>query len=72
MSDLLIHGELASRLEAVAKQKQVSVEQLIGDLLELLDASGGGLHPEDRAWLELSGQSFTFWDNDEDAVYDDL
>ena len=72
MADVIIHGELASRLEAAARQKQVSVEQLIDGLLEMLDSPTDALKPEDRGWLELSGQSFSFWDNDEDAVYDDL
>jgi hypothetical protein len=27
---------------------------------------------EDLAWLKAAEQSFTFWDNDEDAVYDRL
>lgn len=72
MADVVIHGELASRLEAAAEQKQVSVEELIGTLLDVLDAAPGALRPEDRAWLELSAQSFAFWDNDEDAVYDNL
>ena len=63
---------MAFRLEAAAREKQVSVEQLIGGLLEMLDSPAGALRPEDRGWLELSGQSFSFWDNNEDAVYDDL
>lgn len=37
MADFTISGELASRLEAAATQKQVSVEQLISDLLEQAD-----------------------------------
>lgn len=72
MADFTISGNLASRLEAAAKQRHVSVERLISDLLEMLAAPQGALRAEDRAWLELSSQAFSFWDNGEDAAYDDL
>jgi hypothetical protein len=72
MTDFTISGDLASRLQAAAERNHTSVEQLISDLLELIAASQGQALAEDRAWLELSGQSFGFWENDEDAVYDGL
>ena len=36
MVDFTIRGELASRLQAAAEQNQMTVEQLISDLLEMV------------------------------------
>jgi hypothetical protein len=30
------------------------------------------IHPEDLAWPKLAESSFNFWDNPEDAIYDQL
>lgn len=30
------------------------------------------LNAENRDWLKLSETAFVFWDNEEDAYYDDL
>jgi hypothetical protein len=30
------------------------------------------LNAEDMDWLKLSESAFVFWDNEEDAYYDDL
>ncbi len=42
-------------------------ENLIAQLDELIS-----MQSEDQGWLELSSKSFEFWNNDEDAVYDNL
>ena len=42
------------------------------EVLSLLGGSKDALRPEDRAWLDAANQSFDFWDNDQDAVYDSL
>ena len=31
-----------------------------------------GISPEDYAWLKLAELAFRFWDNEEDAIYDQL
>jgi hypothetical protein len=46
--------------------------QIWEEVLSQLDGLRGAIQPEDRVWLDLSSQSFAFWDNDEDAVYDSL
>jgi hypothetical protein len=30
------------------------------------------IHPEDLVWPKLAESSFNFWDNPEDAIYDQL
>jgi hypothetical protein len=42
-------------------------EQFLRLLPKLLSIS-----PEDYAWLKLAESSFEFWDNEEDAIYDQL
>ena len=42
-------------------------QEILGRLASMLD-----LPPEEVAWLRLAEPSFEFWDNPEDAVYDDL
>lgn len=42
------------------------------ETLSLLGGSQAALRPEDRAWLDAADQSFAFWENDEDAVYDSV
>ena len=70
MADFRISDDLAERLEMAAKQKHISVERLISEWLDNLAASQATLHREDRGWLELSSQTFSFWENAEDAAYD--
>ena len=31
-----------------------------------------GISPEDYGWLKLAESSFEFWDNEEDAIYDQM
>jgi len=31
-----------------------------------------GEHDENKDWLKLSERAFEFWDNEEDAYYDDI
>ena len=42
-------------------------EQFLHLLPDLLDIS-----PEDYGWLKAAESAFDFWDNKEDAVYDEL
>ena len=30
------------------------------------------LTPDDYGWLQVAERSFAFWDNDDDAIYDNL
>jgi len=42
-------------------------EQFLSLLPRLL-----GISPEDYGWLKLAESAFEFWDNEEDAIYDQL
>jgi hypothetical protein len=45
----------------------VSHQQLLSILPKLL-----GISAEEFGWLKLSESAFAFWENEEDAIYDQL
>ncbi len=56
--------QVAEAIESFSPDDQ---RQLISILPSLLK-----IPPEDYSWLKLAESAFTFWDNEEDAVYDHL
>jgi len=52
--------EIKSELRAI-KQRLDEIARLVRDSVD-----------EDLGWLKLAESSFAFWDNEGDAVYDDL
>ena len=56
--------EITAAIERLSVPQQL---QLLGELADHLK-----LKPEDLAWLRASQSAFTFWENPEDAVYDNL
>ena len=53
--------------EAIQQLDSDSQKELLRILPELLNLS-----KEDWDWLKISEQSFTFWDNPEDEIYNEL
>jgi hypothetical protein len=54
--------EITQAIERLDVSAQVQLLQELATHLKI--------KPEDVAWLNASEQSFDFWDNPEDAVYD--
>jgi cation transport regulator ChaC len=57
-------AEITEAIERLEAREQV---QLLSELPRHLK-----IDLEDLAWLRASEKSFEFWDNPEDAIYDDL
>ena len=53
--------------EAIKKLDVAGQVQLLQDLPQYLK-----IHPDDLASTKLAESSFNFWDNPEDAIYDEL
>jgi hypothetical protein len=53
--------------EAIEKLNLADQVQLLQELPQHLK-----IRPEDLAWPKLAESSFNFWDNPEDAIYDQL
>jgi len=53
--------------KAIEKLDQESQKKLLHDLPKLLS-----MKPETVDWLKVAEPSFAFWDNEEDAIYDQL
>jgi hypothetical protein len=53
--------------EAIEKLDVADQVQLLQNLPQHLK-----IQPEDFAWPKLAESSFNFWDNPEDAIYDQL
>jgi hypothetical protein len=56
--------EISQAIKSLDVKSQV---QLLRALPQYLKIS-----PEDVAWAQLAEDAFSFWDNDEDAIYDQL
>ncbi|MGH7453359.1 MAG: hypothetical protein ACRENG_18560 [bacterium] len=52
---------------AIKKLDKTSQQKLLQDLPKLL-----GISYDAMVWLKVAEPSFAFWDNEEDAVYDNL
>ena len=62
---------MAKRVEKISQDvKTVSKEEQRG-LLRLLPKALE-VTPEDLLWARLAESSFSFWDNPEDEIYDEL
>ena len=62
---------MANRVEKISQDvKTVSKEEQRG-LLRLLPKALD-VTPEDLLWARLAESSFSFWDNPEDEIYDEL
>ena len=62
---------MAKRVEKISRDvKTVSKEEQRG-LLRLLPKALD-VTPEDLLWARLAESSFSFWDNPEDEIYDEL
>jgi len=62
---------MAKRVEKISQDvKTVSKEEQRG-LLRLLPKALD-VTPEDLLWARLAESSFSFWDNPEDEIYDEL
>ena len=57
-------AEIGQAIEKLDVKEQV---QLLRDLPQLLKVS-----PDDLAWTRLAEPAFEFWNNPEDAIYDQL
>jgi len=53
--------------EAIEEFSSEDRQQLLSILPQLL-----GISAEDYGWLKLSESAFAFWENEEDAIYDEL
>jgi hypothetical protein len=56
--------EVAKAIEEFSPEDR---QQLLNILPKLL-----GISAEDFGWLELSESAFAFWENEEDAIYNEL
>jgi hypothetical protein len=54
--------------DAIRKFSPDEKRQLLSDLPKLLN----GFTPDDEDFLKLAESAFTFWENAEDTIYDDL
>ena len=54
--------------EAIRKFSPDEKRQLLSDLPKLLN----GFTSDDEDFLKLAESAFTFWENAEDTIYDDL
>jgi len=52
---------------AIKKLDEQSQQKLLQDLPKLL-----GIRSDAVGWLKAAESSFEFWDNEEDAIYDQL
>ena len=60
---------------STVEEIEQAVEKLeVKDQLRLLQELPAHLKisPDDIGWLNLAGRSFDFWDNSDDAAYDQL
>ena len=53
--------------QAIVRAKPKEQRRLLAKLLRLLH-----IDPEDIAWTKLAEPSFEFWNNEQDAIYDQL
>ncbi len=64
---LQINPKVREVAEAIEEFSSEDRQQLLSILPKLL-----GISAEDFGWLKLSESTFAFWENEEDAIYDEL
>ena len=74
---LLLIGEISVKISRVSKVHEISqaIEHLdVRDQMRLLHDLPAHLkiQPDDVAWLKAAEPAFEFWNNPEDAIYDEL
>jgi hypothetical protein len=57
-------AEISEAIEKLDVREQVKLLEVLPQCLKI--------SPEDLAWSRLAEPAFTFWDNSEDAIYDQL
>jgi len=62
---------LSPRVQQVVQIIEEFEAEERGQLLRLLP-NLLSISPEDYGWLRLAKSSFEFWDNEEDAIYDQM
>ncbi len=55
-------AEISEAIEKLDVREQVKLLEVLPQYLKI--------SPEDLAWSRLAEPAFTFWDNAEDAIYD--
>ena len=56
-------GEISEAIEKLNAKEQVELLRVLPQHLKI--------SPESLAWSQMAEPSFEFWDNPEDAIYDD-
>ena len=74
---LLLIGEISAKISRVSTVQEISqaIEHLdVRDQMRLLQDLPAHLkiQPDDVAWLKAAEPAFEFWNNPEDAIYDEL
>lgn len=74
---LLLIGEISAKISRVSTVQEISqaIEHLdVRDQMRLLHDLPAHLkiQPDDVAWLKAAEPAFEFWNNPEDAIYDEL
>ena len=64
---LQLNPKVKEVAEAIEEFSSEDRQQLLSILPKLL-----GISAEDFGWLKLSELAFAFWENEEDAIYDQL
>ncbi len=64
---LQLNPKVKEVAEAIEEFSSEDRQQLLSILPKLL-----GISAEDFGWLKLSESVFAFWENEEDAIYDEL
>ena len=57
-------GEISDAIEKLDAKEQVELLRILPQHLKI--------SPESVAWLQIAEPAFEFWDNPEDAIYDNL
>lgn len=57
-------AEISEAIEKLDVKEQLQLLQVLPRYLKIA--------PEDLAWAKLAEPAFAFWDNPEDAIYDQL
>jgi hypothetical protein len=57
-------AEISEAIEKLDVKEQVELLQILPQHLKIL--------PDDLAWSRLAEPAFEFWNNSEDAIYDEL
>jgi hypothetical protein len=73
----LLIGEISAKIPRVSTVQEISqaIEHLdVRDQMRLLHDLPAHLkiQPDDVAWLKVAEPAFEFWNNPEDAIYDEL